>query len=263
MTTFPRQLNQYQSPPFDPQYANVGLLLGPYNLDTPNAAATTCKDYSANNHTMQMTVGATNFQINSGGGPFGSNSFRFTSDTGLRPNPATASPSLVFGVGDYTIEGWFLFENTPALLAGVQAYIVNGDGGGSYNTIWLVSTNTSGFSQYHVRSPTFNVQTMGFGPASTAPSSNVWTYVAVSRNSGQLRLFVGYEGQANCNVVGPTANASNLGVTSTFGIFSGSTGSLVAGSANPRRMSNIRVTKGVGRYSGSSLPVPTGPWPTK
>lgn len=157
---------------------------------------------------------------------------------GYRLSVVSPTP-FVFGTGDFTIEAW-LYQTSAS---GEQLILdgrPNPPGVSVEPTLKLV---TGLLTWYH--SGTTFIQAAG------AISLNAWHFVAASRVSGSTRLYV--DGAQ----VGSTYTDSNnygcsaislLGLSNLTACFLG-------------YMGEFRVTKGVGRYSGSTMTVPTAPFP--
>lgn len=246
----------------DPFFANVSLLIGPYGRDTANPVATSCIDYSVNQYTVQRCTNASTIDVQLSNGPVGGGCFRITTANGWKPVIGAAAP-LTLGTGDFTVEGWMRFENTPSIgAARYTGLALNGNTGGAYTTFWLGYANTGGWGPYNLAMPTFNAQAMSIGTLGTAPPSNVWIYLAVTRASGFVRMYQALEGDAACNFAGPTAIGSNLGINTTWGLGAGTSGDQTGIGIPPVRMAGVRITKGVARYTSPILAPPTAPWPT-
>jgi len=147
--------------------------------------------------------------------------------------------SLTFGTGDFTIEGWvYLNQNNPSGVATTNLYDgreIVGD-----LTPWLrISTtikyNTAGTDR--IIGATINLFT--------------WYHYALVRISGSTKLYV--NGVQSGSTYTDTNNyiiqtPIDIGYTTTTG----------GTNINPQYLSNIRVVKGVGVYTGN-FTVPTSP----
>jgi hypothetical protein len=156
-----------------------------------------------------------------------------------------ANPAFILGTGDFTIEAW-IYPTSTANFLGVMGIGTNGTTG---DLQWF----------YNFNGATNKVTLNGTGGTTVTSTASVptgqWTYVAFSRASGSLKLFIG-------GALDKTASfADNL-----------TKNTLVVGrsyaSLNQEYflgyIQDLRITKGVGRYNAlSSIPVPTAPFPTR
>ena len=142
-----------------------------------------------------------------------------------------------FGTADFTTEVWFYATS----ISGDQ-YIMNFNGGAAnaghnginiYNGNWRIG----GFNNYLIGG---NVGLV----------ANKWTHVAISRESGTLRVFV------DGSKIGETS--ANVSFDSTSAITFGSN---VGGSLNfgPGYMQDARVYRGVAKYTSNFIPASTDP----
>jgi hypothetical protein len=156
-----------------------------------------------------------------------------------------ANPAFLLGTGDFTIEAWIYPTSTTNFIS-VMGIGTNGTTG---DLQWF----------YNFNGNTNKVTLNGTGGTSVTSTASVptgqWTYVAFSRASGSLKLFIG-------GALDKTASfADNL-----------TKNTLVVGrsyaSLNQEYflgyIQDLRITKGVGRYNAlSSIPVPTASFPTR
>lgn len=148
--------------------------------------------------------------------------------------PIASTPNLNFGTGDFTVEAW-VYPNSVA----ADWFIVSAITSGGF----FVGSSTAGF---------------GYGRVGTAwdyragsLSTGTWTHVAVSRNAGQIRVFVGG------SQVGTTQSSSTAYDLSLGGTTVGSQG---ANYYLNGYLDEVRITKGIGRYTANFTP-PTAPFP--
>ena len=142
-----------------------------------------------------------------------------------------------FGTADFTTEVWFYATS----ISGDQ-YIMSFTGGAAnaghnginiYNSNWRIG----GFNNYLIEG---NVGLV----------ANKWIHVAISRESGTLRVFV------DGSKIGETS--ANVSFDSTSAIFFGS----YAGSSlyyGPGYMQDARVYRGVAKYTSNFIPASTNP----
>lgn len=145
---------------------------------------------------------------------------------------ASDSADFRFGTGDFTIEAWARLASTGAFRG-------------------IVRFEASG-TPYHLRVTSGNLLSWGTTSDSVTSSpatlsANVWYHCAVTRASGSVRVFL------NGSSSTPTTFTTDLsGTSGTFYI--GGNGFLWDG-----RIEEVRVTKGVARYTANFVP-PTAPF---
>lgn len=143
-------------------------------------------------------------------------------------------PDFGFGTGDFTIEMWIypLDKNSWRTLISVGTYNSGG-------ILWRIGTNAD--SLYIAGS------WVDWSPSSNI-NINTWNHVALTRQSGSVRVFV------NGNVVQTWANGSDLGSSRPVYIGAGAH-SLGSGESFNGYIDDVRIAKGVARYV-SSFTVP-------
>jgi hypothetical protein len=153
--------------------------------------------------------------------------------------------SFGFGTGDYTIEGWFNFDDNGAFTGGDGATILSTlnslSGVGAH--LW-VSANTIRF--YNASADRI---------ISSAVSVKEWHHIALVRSSGNTKLYI------DGNQTGATyADSNDYGATAPFSIGSyhnnGAVGSVTKNMIG--YVSDLKVTKGQAIYTSSFTP-PTAP----
>lgn len=147
--------------------------------------------------------------------------------------------SAQFGTSDFTIEGWFYF--TAVASANFIDMRPTSASNGNYPTMYITA---AGSVRY------FSNTADRIVSADSTVTTNTWYHIAASRVSGTTRLYV-----AGSQVGSDFTDSTNYSNTSTF------MGSSNAASPMAGYFQEIRVTRGVGRYSGSSLTVPTTKFP--
>ena len=147
---------------------------------------------------------------------------------------------LILGSGDWTIEFWVRFNSIGSLVSLFDAR-------SGANGAWPSLRISSGNLQWLVNATT---------PISAAHgmSTGTWYHIAASKNSGSLRLFVdgsqiGVTWSDSVTYLGNTNRPILMGDGFTLG-------------ATPLNgwADDFRITKGVGRYTGSFTP-PTAAFP--
>jgi len=217
--------------PTDPYWANVSLLLVGNGA---NGTTTNIKDSSSNN--VAITI-VNDTKISTGQSKYGSGSVYFDG-TGDRLLPATSN-LFNFGTGDFTVEGWVFNISNAKIFS-------NGS----------TSPGSFGIGLGAASGDTTKLQASFYaGPAVSCATNfpnNQWVYFAVCRNGSTMRIYL------NGSLDGTNTSASFDNTSNTPSI-----GEIWTGyQANFNGyMYDIRVTKGVGRYTGSTMTVPTGPLP--
>jgi len=213
----------------DPNFANVSLLL--------HGDSTPIIDSSPTPKTVTV-VG--NTQISTAQSAFsGGSSIAFDGSGDYLTLPGGSA--FEFGTGDFTIEMWV----RAASLTGFQI-LIEGRAVGSASVFqrWVVYTNGT--------SLLWNLNETDYGGGTLA--TNTWYFIALSKNSGSVRIF------NNGTQVGSTAtNTSFLGIGASRPII-GADGNVPTALNFNGFMEEIRLTKGVGRYT-ANFPTPTAPFP--
>lgn len=173
--------------------------------------------------------------------------------------------SLEVGSGDYTIEGFVRFSSLPT---GTQRWTIFGK--------WQESGNQRSWQLYKagpdVDGGNLVFRTSTDGTAGTVvnvhsfpwvPLTDVWYYLAVSRVSGQSRLFVGEAGQ-NTVQLGVTAADAATYYNGTANVVIGAemsaVATVIANTSVDGFMDETRFTVGVGRYT-APFATPSEPFP--
>jgi concanavalin A-like lectin/glucanase superfamily protein/IPT/TIG domain-containing protein len=214
----------------DASYASVVLLLHGEGTDT----STTITDEKS--HTMTANGNA---QIDTAQKKFGSASI-LLDGTGDYASAAD-SADWFFSNNDFTLECWVRFNNT----SGQQTFISQYDAGANQRSFSFGKTagglleiliSYTGSSNNIIKQETWS------------PSTGVWYHVAVSRNTNDLRLFL------DGTQLGATVNIStNATHNSTEALRVGARGSTAADFLNGW-LDDVRITKGVGRYTANFTP---------
>lgn len=210
----------------DPYFSNVSLLL---HMDGANGS-TTFTDSSGTPKTVSGTGGA---KISTTHSKFGGASLLLNGTSGYLSTPGNSA--FAFGTGDFCVE---MFIRTTAMTERVLVDQYDGDGS------WQFSIRNGKLSWY---SDSYVLAGSSLGIA-----DNALHHVAADRSSGVLRFFV--DGVQD----GSVSLATNYTKTPTLAIgaqvFSG------AGSWFPGNIDELRITKGVSRYTANFTP-PAAPFP--
>ncbi len=205
---------------YDPYYGQVTLLM---HMDTAGFVESKSNKTITNTNT---TLSAETLKFGTGAAAFnGTNAFLST--------PAVGADA--FGTGDFTVESWVYqtARNTAAQIVGQHSY------GGSRN--WMVYITAAGSVVFYTVA----------GVSITTPVAvplNSWTHVAVVRISGVITIFL--------NGVAVVSQANTESLPSTLVVSIGAALNGHALSTFSGFLDDLRITKGVGRYS-ADFAVPT------
>lgn len=162
--------------------------------------------------------------------------------------PSTLSTSHLnafdFGTGDFTIELWVYKSSTSTT---------------QYTRILQIGTNTTansfyllashGYSDFHPYIDTYSTSYTSPIPTTATYAVNTWHHVAVSRQSDVWRLFI------NGNLV-TSATVPGI-VVSSQALYIG--GNQSGQESFVGYLDDIRITKGIARYTASFTPAPITP----
>lgn len=229
--------------PLDQDYRNVSLLL---HGDGANGS-TTIIDSSPSPKTV-TAVG--NAQISTAQSKFGGASMLFDGNGDVLTVPK--SDEVDFGLGDFTIEAWIRFSALAT-----DNSIVAGRGPTAGTLMFVAFAGLSGLNDLRIGRNNVAWDLI----ASTSWLSGVWYHVAVTRDSGTLRLFK--DGLLLSS--GTYTGAYTLADTSDVNYAVGARQKNISSSSDLDRFFNgniddLRITKGVARYTSNFTP-PTAPFP--
>jgi len=216
--------------PNDPSFAFNSLLL---HGDGTNGS-TTITDSSL---TPKTVTAVGNAQISTAQSKFGGASIAFDG-TGDYIAIAEASGSFTFGTGDFTIEFWFY----PSNLTG-DSVIADWRSAGS---------GSQRITLYRVGSVLYFYNGAFAITATSALTNTVFQHIALCKGSNSTLLFVG----------GIQVGSTYADTTSYLAPQSGSIhfGGLLGTYSMAGYIDDIRITKGVARYTANFTP-PTAPFP--
>lgn len=221
----------------DPFFSSVVLLC---HFDGANNQNTTV-DSSSSNKTMTSVTATTLSTAQAKFGPTSTN----TSAGGTRYWELADSPDWDFGSGQFTIEAWVYFLNTPSAVSRCIASQWQANG----NLSWF-------FGRASTTELCFQYTTAG-GPAATlvgaawTPSTGQWYHVAADRDaSNVLRVYLNGAVHASATAAVTIFNSSATLQLVGSSVFSGMDGYI----------DELRITKGVARYAGAFTP-PTAAFP--
>jgi hypothetical protein len=225
----PRLMRPKRRAAGDPYWANVALLL---HFDGPSFV-----DSSSNN----LTVTANGVTQTTAQSKFGGKSGHFEGSESLA---VPAGSDFAYGTGDFTIEAWIYRTST----SGDTTVFSQTESGTNYvlfgvnssSKVVFIGTDSGGGDAIE-------------GPAGNLVAANTWHHVAVVRASGDVTVY--------CDGVGGTATENTMDFDDTtwvptVGSYTHSSDDSFVG-----YIDELRVTKGVARYTGESFPVPTAPFP--
>jgi hypothetical protein len=197
-------------------------------------------DNSAKNDLV--TVG--NAQISTAQSKFGGGSMYFDGTGDYLQNRLTDLTN--FGTGDFTMECWIYPTASGSLRAIVDTR--GTDINAAYG--WFLSASDKLDFLYKGSSP-FRLTSSG------SVSTNTWTHVAVCRASGTLRLFINGNIDGSATVTDSLNGAAGTRIGGGYADGSGNPGFYLTG-----YIDDLRITKGIARYTGNFTP-PTAAFPLK
>jgi YD repeat-containing protein len=209
--------------PFDSDIQSVSVLL--HGDGTNNS--TVMADSAPAAKTVTAVGGA---KISTVQSKFGGSAMAFDGAGDYLTVPASPGNDFNFGTGDFTIEAWIY----PLSLSSPQYQSIFGGGSGEF--IFLLNNTSVEVGRFYIAG------IAGGGPV----TANTWQHVAVSRTGTTLKVFIG--GVQKSSVTDST-NITYAGLpriggssnTANFAYFNG-------------YLDDLRVTKGVGRYTASFTP---------
>jgi hypothetical protein len=178
-----------------------------------------------------------NAQIDTSIVKYGTGSMEFdgTGDYLVIPN----DPNFNFGSGDFTIEAWV---NTSAYSASYNVIASRWTSGTTKSWLWYITStgltffySTDGSNQSSVS-------------ASATLSTGVWRHLVVTRASGSVKFFV------DGSQVGTTQTVSSAFYTAATSSHVGILGDLNATTAMNGYIDDLRITKGIARYTANFIP---------
>lgn len=181
---------------------------------------------------------------------FGNSSLSLTASKTSEIYAVNPPPSLTFGTGDFTIECWF-YSAVGGLTDSICALFNKGGviedprvgASGGWSLCYLASTGRLLFNVFMGGTTSFDCG---------APPNAAWTHLAISRSNGVLRTFLNGVQQAGAD------NTTDLNDGAGFTLQIGSTSGTVE--AFPDYIDDLRITKGVGRYT-ANFTVPSRAFP--
>ena len=186
---------------------------------------------------------AGNAQVSTSVVKYGTGSIAFDGTTSYLT--MLASPSLAFGSGNWTVEMWLYALVLPTNPASAQLYDTRpASTNGAYPLIYL---NNDGTIRLWVSSAD--------RISSSAISTGQWYHVAVSRSNGSTKMFI------NGTQTGSTYTDSTVYLASDLRVGASYSGGASISNYLNGYIQDLRVTKGVARYTATFTP-PTAALPT-
>ncbi|WGL30753.1 concanavalin A-like lectin/glucanase superfamily [Synechococcus phage S-CRES3] len=221
--------------PGDPDFANVSLLLHGNGTD----GGTVFTDSSSGGYAISSYDGGTTTsttQIK-----YGSASLLFTGTSNIQVTGTANSQTVAgFGANDFTVEFW-AYPTASTSNAGCVAY----GNSSSSSPSFFIGLGTIGGSEnmYFYYSLDGTNSTLVSGTVAKT-LLNAWSHCAVTRQGGTLRGFVDGTEVFNTTISGSIAAQP----TSTVKFGRGNSANFTG------HLDDIRVTKGVARYTGAFTP---------
>ena len=213
----------------DPSFSSVSLLL---HMDGSSAGTT----FTDNSGTPKTVTAAGNAVTSTARSKFGTASALFDGTGDYLSTPSNAA--FAFGTGDFTVECWVYRTSAPSLASVMGVGYTTGGFGLAIDSSNNVCVTRPGTAIDH----TF---------AGAVPM-NAWSHIAITRSGTSLRCYV--DGVQKGSTASNSTNYAQ--------------GELVIGmdgdKTNQGFVGNIdefRITKGVARYTGATLTVPTAAFP--
>lgn len=216
----------------DPDWTAVGLLILADSIGSGNVAV------DDSSHAFTLSGPGNSACFISSGGPFGGPYIDLANVPGGTVAgfdvsvPVTAPIDL--STGDYTVEGWFYPR----------------DGGATPECLFFALNGSTNFNIGNYTGFLYAGIDGGGGLSASAVSLNTWHHVAIVMISNQWVVYL--DGVATNS---PIASSRTSWASGTFWVGGYNSGALCGGG-----FSNVRITKGVGRYTSGFTP-PTAPFP--
>ena len=201
------------------------------NTMVPTTAWVTTYTQTALSGAISNAVTSNNFVLTKIGPSSGTNTGSIINNETLATNLSYANMyfPIVLGTQDFTFEGWFKYTSI-----GATNGTLFGIGGGSSDIIVRIVGTTLSLSIYGV--------TASLG---TAPATNTWFHVAVSKNTGTIRVFL--DGISKYTTASYAQNS--LGSDMLLGQQAYTAGTYFNG-----LITNVRFVAGTGVYSSNFTP---------
>jgi hypothetical protein len=231
---------------WDPNFLNVSLLLHGNGAN----GSTSIIDSSP---TPKTVTAVGNAQISTAQSKFGGASIAFDGTEDYLTVPSTGSPGDL-GAGNFTVEFWHFLvsglNSFPCLISNYSSFAAGSFSlfAGHVSSVALGFPN--GLNQYQLA-----LNGSGFPSINSTATIiyGAWVHVAVVRSGSTITLYV--NGTASGTV---TSTATLAGTNGSLWV--GTAGDALATGAINGYIDDLRITKGVARYTGNFTP-PTAPFP--
>jgi hypothetical protein len=230
----------------DPSFSSVSLLL------RMEGAASNFLDISGSPKTITAYHGATQ---STAAAKFNSKSL-YLNGTTFGAGPYLSVPySSAFDLssGDWTVECW---AYATALNASNNLFAINGDGSSNAQVTVVPQANGSAYFLTQGAGGDWLDTTLS---AAGTFTTNTWQHVAAVRAGNVFRLYVNGISVVSFTSSSALMNASGL---STIGARLPAGNSTVGSQTWQGYIDEFRVTKGLARYTGATITVPTAAFPT-
>jgi hypothetical protein len=229
----------------DPSFSSVSLLL---HMNGSNGS-TTFTDSSSNG--LAVTA-AGNAAISTAQSRFGGASGAFDGNGDYLNLSSNAA--FNYGTGDFTVEFWYRSSAAPSL-SPFRRILAHPSSDNAVNTfqIWHAGTTAFGatIDAVELAAPDGTAIVCG---VQAAVSDSAWHHIAFARQAGTTRAFL--DGVLKQSA----ADANNYSRGGTEGVRVGSRGDLAASTFVNGFIDELRITKGIARYTASFAP-PTAQFP--
>ena len=210
--------------------------------------ATTTSDLSNSNHSVTFTGNA---QVSTTQSKFGGSSCYF--DGAGDYLSLAGSSDWNYGTGDFTIEFWVYLASTSRqtlMIPGTDTASHLSGVGIDYNSVGtnkLGAWASSNGSSWNI----INADGGGNGIGSTTVTQSAWHHIAFVRNGTSLKLYL--DGAQEVSVTSSSSICNGSGTTLNFGRSAYLGGTFYMNGY----MDEIRITKGVARYTAAFTPPTT------
>lgn len=177
---------------------------------------------------------------------YGQSSLAMTNTYGNRITVSNDNGEFSFGTGDFTVEAWIYLTATPGSMGYPDAAWVVGGGQNNSATGFDLCISNSGirFSIDDFGSPQISEATHGM-------STSTWYHVAWVRNGTTLAVYVDGVAKGTATVAS-TLSADSM--TNGIAIGAAEVSSVSLDGNFPGYIDDLRITKGVARYTGTFTP---------
>lgn len=170
----------------------------------------------------------------------------------------TASGDFTFGTDDFTIEAWLKADATASgFVPGIIDHDIQNSAGGNVNGVndYFVVHQLGGSKTYSFWANTVSTGNVGLLVQATAPTTG-WHHVAITRSGSTVKMFL--DGALEDTSTDLVANMSSS--RSNTKLFLGFQN--VVSRYWDGQMADVRITKGVARYTSNFTP-PTSAFPNR